>query len=76
MLFFKIRQSGVDGLFYKAIKALYQVPVLSVQVNDFTTGWFSTPFGVKKGDVLSPSYAIFVNDIDHEIKHSGLGVMF
>ena len=54
----------VDGRFYEAIKSLYQDPVASVQVNDFTTGWFSTPFGVKQGDILSPTlFAIFVNDL-------------
>uniref|UniRef100_A0A3B3HQ58 Reverse transcriptase domain-containing protein n=1 Tax=Oryzias latipes TaxID=8090 RepID=A0A3B3HQ58_ORYLA len=44
-----------------------------VQVNDLKTGWFSTPFGVKQGDVLSPTlFSIYVNDLAQEIKKTNL----
>uniref|UniRef100_A0A3P9I5V0 Reverse transcriptase domain-containing protein n=1 Tax=Oryzias latipes TaxID=8090 RepID=A0A3P9I5V0_ORYLA len=46
-----------------------------VQVNDLKTGWFSTPFGVKQGDVLSPTlFSIYVNDLAQEIKKTNLGI--
>lgn len=49
----KLINCGINGKFYKSIKALYKAPVACVQVNDLRTGWFPTLFGVKQGDVLS-----------------------
>lgn len=54
LLNFKSLNAGIDGKFYNSLKAIYQNPVSCVQVNDYKTGWFPTPFGVKQGDVLSP----------------------
>lgn len=62
-------------IFYKSIKALYKAPLACVQVNERRTGWFPTPFGVKQGDVLSPTlFAIYVNDLAQEIKRANLGI--
>uniref|UniRef100_A0A3P9L7Z4 Reverse transcriptase domain-containing protein n=1 Tax=Oryzias latipes TaxID=8090 RepID=A0A3P9L7Z4_ORYLA len=48
-------------------------PLACVQVNELKTGWFSTPFGVKQGDVLSPTlFSIYVNDLAQEIKKTNL----
>uniref|UniRef100_A0A3P9HSL1 Reverse transcriptase domain-containing protein n=1 Tax=Oryzias latipes TaxID=8090 RepID=A0A3P9HSL1_ORYLA len=45
----------------------------SIPVNELKTGWFSTPFGVKQGDVLSPTlFSIYVNDLAQEIKKTNL----
>ena len=67
--------SGVNGKFYAAIKALYRAPIACVQVNNFRTGWFPTPFGVKQGDVLSPTlFSMYVNDLAIKIRNSKLGV--
>ncbi len=75
LLFFKLIQYGADGQYYKAFKAFYQAPVACVQGSDVITGWFPTPFGIKEGDVLSPTlFAIFVYDLAQEIKSSALGV--
>lgn len=46
-----------------------------MQVNELRTGWVPTPFGVKQGDVLSPTlFAIYVNDLAQEIKRANLGI--
>uniref|UniRef100_A0A3B3H959 ribonuclease H n=1 Tax=Oryzias latipes TaxID=8090 RepID=A0A3B3H959_ORYLA len=75
LLQYKLLTYGINGQFYKAIKALYKAPLACVQVNDLKTGWFSTPFGVKQGDVLSPTlFSIYVNDLAQEIKKTNLGI--
>lgn len=72
---YKLLNAGVRGKFYNALKALYKAPVACLQINDLKTGWFPTPFGVKQGDVLSPTlFALFINDLALEIKQANLGV--
>ena len=72
---YRLLKSGVNGKFYNAIKSLYQAPSACVQLNEYRTGWFSQQFGVKQGDILSPTlFAIYVNDLALQIKASGLGI--
>ena len=47
---------GGDGRFYRAIQSLYGSPLACVDINDMHTDWFETPFGVKQGDILSPTH--------------------
>lgn len=64
-------QIGIDGRFYDSIKAIYNNPISCVQVTD----WFQTPYGVKQGDVLSPTlFAIFINNLAKEVKEVNVGV--
>lgn len=50
LLCFQLLKTGIDGKFYNSLKAIYQNPESCVQVNDYRTGWFPTPYGVKQGD--------------------------
>uniref|UniRef100_A0A8P4K2Q4 ribonuclease H n=1 Tax=Dicentrarchus labrax TaxID=13489 RepID=A0A8P4K2Q4_DICLA len=73
LLALKLLKGGVDGKFYQALKSLYSSSVACVQVNDLQTDWFKTPFGVKQGDVLSPSlFSLYINDLAVEIKNANL----
>ncbi|KAL7374830.1 hypothetical protein ABVT39_007749 [Epinephelus coioides] len=75
LLEYKLLCSGIHGKFYNAIKALYKAPVACIQLNDRRTGWFPTTYGVKQGDVLSPTlFALYVNDLAQEIKQENLGI--
>ncbi len=75
LLLFKLLSSGINGKFYNAIKALYRDPIACVQINNLRTDWFPTPFGVKQGDLLSPSlFTLYINDLAQEIKQVNLGV--
>uniref|UniRef100_A0A3P9HC25 ribonuclease H n=1 Tax=Oryzias latipes TaxID=8090 RepID=A0A3P9HC25_ORYLA len=44
-----------------------------VQVNDLKTGWFPTPFGVKQGDVLSPT--LFKTNLGIDINNFNLSIL-
>lgn len=75
LLKYKLYSNGVNGRFFEAINAIYYDPIACVKVNDYFTEWFTTPSGVKQGDVLSPSlFALFINDLVTELKTLGKGI--
>ena len=75
LLLFKLSQVGINGNMYRAISSLYSNPRSRVILNDNETEYFDCPVGVKQGDCLSPTlFAIFINDLAIEIKHSNIGV--
>lgn len=75
LLEYKLMKYGINGNFYNAIRALYKSPEACVQVNNLRTGWFPTPFGLKQGDVLSPTlFALYVNDLAQDIKRANSGI--
>lgn len=76
LLAFKLIEAGMDGKFYKTIQAMYSSTVASVEINSLFTDWFDSPFGVKQGDILSPTlFALFENDLALQIKDANLGVL-
>lgn len=76
LLKYKLYLKGVNGKFYQAVNSLYRAAVACVKVNEYLTEWFSTPSGVKQGDVLSPTlFAVFINDLAREVKQLGKGIL-
>ena len=77
LLLFKLLDIGVSGHMYSAIASLYTNPKSRVILQDYSTDYFNCPIGVKQGDCLSPTlFAIFINDLAHNIKESGIGIEF
>ena len=74
-LMYKLRNIGIKGNFYYAIKALYANAKSCVQVNEKLTSWFDVSSGVRQGDSLSPTlFSIFLNDLAVEIKQLNAGI--
>ena len=75
-LLYKLRNIGISGNFYYAIKSLYANAKSCVRVNDKVTTWFDVTSGVRQGDSLSPTlFSVFLNDLAQEIKDTDSGVM-
>lgn len=76
LLAYKLIEYGVNGKFYRALKALYSEPIACVRLNEYHTNWFPTLSGVKQSDALFPTlFAIYINDLANEIKALTCGVM-
>jgi hypothetical protein len=71
----KLREIGVSGKFYFAIKALYSDTWSQIRLNDVLTDRFSTTSGVRQGDALSPTlFIILMNDLSRELNNSPCSV--
>ena len=72
----RVRRPGSEDPHRRERKSsLYSNPRSRVILNDNETEYFDCPVGVKQGDCLSPTlFAIFINDLAIEIKHSNIGV--
>ncbi len=68
--------SGVNGKLYFAIKNIYTFTFSSVKLNNgLQSDWFSTTFGVRQGDSMSPTlFSIYLNDLAQEIKSLKCGI--
>ena len=74
MLLYKLLLNGTDGKLYDSIKNMYTSSLSTVRINNKLTEWFSCNSGVKQGCNLSPVlFAIFANDLVHEINGLDLG---
>ena len=75
LLMFKLSNIGITGHMYNAISSLYYNPKSRIILQNHNTDYFDCPIGVKQGDCLSPTlFAIFINDLANEIKHTELGI--
>ena len=70
----KLLLSGVDGHFYKSVKAMYTHTESCVKLNGMCTDFFGTTSGVRQGGVLSPTlFSIFINDLVEYLGGLNLG---
>ena len=75
LLFYKLLQNNINGRLYESIKSLYCNSLSCINVNGNFTPWFTTTYGVRQGDVLSPTlFSMFINDLAIEINDLGLGI--
>ena len=75
MLMYKLISYNVDGMFYKAIKAMYSNTRALVKVNQMFSNWFDTKSGVRQGDTLSPTlFKKKLNGLIHDIENFHYGI--
>ncbi len=75
LLYYKLNNMGFNGRILDCIKNIYTDCKSGVNVNGHITDWFSSDFGVKQGDCLSPTlFGLFINDIVGELKSNSQGI--
>jgi len=75
LLLFKLLRYNINGNIYFAIKKLYQNTVNCIRLNSFFSKWFKSEYGVRQGDVLSPTlFDIYLNDLALKINSCKLGI--
>ena len=76
MLWYKLRQQGVNGKFYFALRSLYRNTECSVMLNGLQTPWFNAEYGLRQGCNLSPLlFNIFINKLAEQIQRLNRGVV-
>ena len=75
LLVYKLITLGISGKILKCIKNIYHQCKCAVNVNGHITNWFSSDFGVRQGDTLSPTlFALFIDDLTAVMRENGKGV--
>lgn len=75
LLLFKLMRYNIDGKIYFAIKKLFENNINCIRLGNHYTSWFNSSFGVRQGDVLSPTmFGMYINDLAVEINAAKLGV--
>ncbi len=72
----KLRNIGVNGNIYFAVKTIYENVSCAVLVNGIYTDWFAGDLGVKQGCILSPTlFSVYINDLAKVIKELDCGIV-
>ena len=76
MLWYKLRQQGVNGKFYFALRSLYRNTECSVMLNGLQTPYFDVECGLRQGCNLSPLLLnICINELAEHIQKLNRGVV-
>ena len=71
-LFETIKNEGIRGRFYGALRAMYDSLLSCVRVNSECSEFFGCPNGVRQGCVLSPTlFSLFINQLATHITEAG-----
>ncbi len=71
----KLRNIGINGNIYFAVKTIYEKVSCAVRINGIYTDWFAVDLGVKQGCILSPNlFSIDINDLAKAIKELDCGI--
>ena len=71
-LFESLVRAGLSGTFLNARKAMYESVVSCVRVNNLNTEFFTCPFGLKQGCILSRGlFSMFIKEIAVELSNVG-----
>ena len=74
-MWFKLKQLGIGGNFYSAVRSLYDNVRSCVQLNGLLTETFGIARGVKQGCLLSPTmFSIFINNLADVLRDANLGI--
>ena len=75
LLYFKLLKMGIGGKVLSGVKNMYNCSKACLNINGHLTEAFSTDFGVKQGDCLSPTlFSLYINDLVADIKSNSSGV--
>ena len=71
ILFQKLLQNNINGVFFNNIKKMYMGDEMCVRIGDEITEYFDINQGVRQGDILSPLlFNIFMSDFNEYIKEA------
>ncbi len=75
LLYYKLTSLGISGKILNCIKNIYDGSKSGVNVNGYITDWFSSDYGVRQGDCLSPTlFGLFINDLVDDIRSCSKGI--
>ncbi len=75
LLLYKLKCMGIGGKMFNMIKSIYTDCKSCVNVNGFLTPSFSSAFGVRQGDTLSPTlFGLYINDLAKDLNDSKKGI--
>ena len=75
LLYYRLLSYGINGKIYRAIKSLYNESKCCMNLNGWLSDTFRCSYGVKQGDVLSPTlFNLYINDLAKTIKDSNIGI--
>ena len=75
LLFYEMLKLGFNGKLLRCIRSIYNANKTCININGYTTEYFTMQYGVKQGDCLSPTlFNLYINDMVEDIKETCDGI--